>query len=122
MTLSHASVIRLITKFGDHHDKEVIEWRDTLKQLLADTTFQSNADCVAVTVSDDERFSDDSDWQTDESFCSSLDESIQSVEAPPYSPIVLDGADSADEDLGIDILLPVTNEPRKNYGHALYSY
>lgn len=38
MTLSHASVIRLITKFGDHHDKEVIEWRDTLKQLLVDTT------------------------------------------------------------------------------------
>lgn len=80
-----------------------------------------------VAISDDEhfsdeQFSDDSDGQTHDSFCSSSDESIQSIEAPPYCPIVMDGTDSADEDLGIDILLPVTNEPCKNYGHTKYIY
>ena len=37
VTVSHASVIRLLNKFGDCHDKEVTEWSDALKQYLTVT-------------------------------------------------------------------------------------
>lgn len=80
----------------------------------------SNAGLVAdgssycgIAICGDEPCSDSSDEQTDESFCSDSEESVHSIEAPPYSPITMDGADS-DEDLGVDILLPVANEPCKN--------
>ena len=42
MTMSYASVIRLLTTFGDNHDSEVTGWRDALKQLLTDTTVSTN--------------------------------------------------------------------------------
>lgn len=79
---------------------------------------QSNAECVedsgphcGVAICDDEQLTDSSD---DESFYSSSEESIHSIEAPPYSPVQMNGSDSGDDDLDIDILLPVTNEPCKN--------
>ena len=71
---------------------------------------EDDGSCCGIAVCDDEM---DSDEQTDESFCSDTEESVHSVEAPPYSPITMDGTDS-DEDLDIDILLPVANEPCKN--------
>lgn len=36
--MSHASLIRLLTTFGNNHDKEVSEWHDALRQFLAETT------------------------------------------------------------------------------------
>lgn len=81
---------------------------------------QSNADYLednssycGVAIYNDEHCSESSDEQTDESYSDS-EESVHSIEAPPFSPIVMDGTDSGDEELDIDILIPATNEPCKN--------
>ena len=62
-----------------------------------------------VVICDDELCSDSSDEQTDVSIYSDSEESI---EAPPYSPVTMDGTDSGDEDL--DIVLSEANESCKN--------
>ena len=36
VTVSHKTVIRLVTALGENHDVRVVEWRDRLKGLLAD--------------------------------------------------------------------------------------
>ena len=37
LMMSHASVIHLLTTFGNDHNKEVSKWRDALRQFLAET-------------------------------------------------------------------------------------
>lgn len=38
MTMSHASVLRILNTMGNNHDEQVSGWRDALKQFLAETT------------------------------------------------------------------------------------
>jgi len=66
-----------------------------------------------VAIFDNEQFSDKTDEETDESFYSNSGELIYSIEAPPYSSIAMEDAGSGDEDLGIDFILPMTNETCK---------
>lgn len=79
---------------------------------------EDNSSYCGVAICDDQQCSDSSDESTDEWYSDS-DESIHSIEAPPFSPIVMDGTDSGDDELDIDILIPATNEPCKSCEHLL---
>ena len=66
-----------------------------------------------MAICDDQQYLESSDEQSYESYSDS-EESVHFIVAPPFSPIVMDGSDSGDEELHIDILIPTTNEPCKN--------
>ena len=87
---------------------------------------QLNADSIGahgpstVADSDDDLLSDSGDEQLNDDSYSSSDESTHSVEAPPYSPIVMDGTDSEDEDFDVDLCIASDSSKIMSIHYSIY--
>ena len=46
LTMSYQSIINTLDKMGDHHDKEVLQWRDSLQKVWHFNSIKHSCDLI----------------------------------------------------------------------------